>query len=57
MGEGLKRKTNKLLEQYLEYVMCSVYTGNYNDSAERIKLRFMKRDITASPSLFLLATE
>lgn len=56
VGEGLKRKTSKLLEQYLEYVTCSVYTGNY-DSAERIKLRFMKRDITASPSLFLLATE
>lgn len=52
MDEGLKRKTNKLLEQYLEYVKCSVYIGNYNDSAESIKLRFMKRDITASPSLF-----
>lgn len=57
MGEGLKRKTNKLLEQYLEYVKCSVYTGNYYDNAERIKLRFMKKDITASPSLFLLARE
>lgn len=57
MDEGLKRKTNKLLEQYREYVKCSVYTGNYNDSADSIKLRFMKRDITASPSLFLLARE
>lgn len=35
---------NKLLEQYTEYGKCSVNIGNYNDSAERIKVKDSEKE-------------